>query len=370
MEPLQLIGIGVMVIVILFVYDRLFRRSPSPTDENNSQILEGKNRQLRDENFQLQTEIRTARQTIAELKQELAVFEERKEFNELQLGQSIAKLEQSRASLEDEKQRVRREDEERQQQLLNEQNRIWNDHENEVLGTLRELCQRAEIAFRLYENNDLPAEFDGSIKPDAMIEFLGQYLIFDAKKSKDMARYLPDQVQKTAAKLKNMPQIASTVFFVVPQSELVKLKAKSFLEHEYTFFVISPEALEPILLQLKRLSNLQNLSEIDPADRENLVRIIAGYDRHLAFRNAADLWLTEQSIELMQQKEQLGEMWQNDIGVTAQKLRPARLKESEIRRLSQSVAEQRKALSHFSSATPKVNTSEVEAAKSTLSSLQ
>ena len=58
---------------------------------------------------------------------------------------------------------------------------MWNEHEHVVVSQLTDLCAKPQLKFTTYDNTNLPDDFDGSIKPDFLIDFLGQYIIFDAK---------------------------------------------------------------------------------------------------------------------------------------------------------------------------------------------
>ena len=114
-----------------------------------------------------------------------------------------------------------------------------------------------------------------------MIDFLGQFLIFDAKKSRDPKNYFREQAKNTAKKYKNDPQIYPTVFFIFPADEVAQLSNLSIFEDGILFFAISIDALEPILRNFKKISEYENISEFDPADREKIVDFIAELETHI-----------------------------------------------------------------------------------------
>lgn len=107
-----------------------------------------------------------------------------------------------------------------------ERDRIWNEHENAVIATLSELCKQPHLHFTSYSNNNLPDEFDGKLKPDFLIDFLGQYVVFDAKASKaeSLQTYINDAVKTTAEKIKKNGRIYPHVFLVVPTEAIGELK--------------------------------------------------------------------------------------------------------------------------------------------------
>ncbi len=318
----------------------LLKRETSEKD----QFLE-RGKQLRERNNLLESDIKILRDKLAEREKVLSQFEADKERREREFLEKVEKLEHSREKLEKEQHRVIREDEVKQAQILEEQTRVWNDHENAALAELRRVCQDARIGFQWFENNDLPPDFDGTLKPDFLVDFLGQYIVFDAKKSKDIKRYIPEQVKETARKCRGNDKIYSTIFFVVPRDDISELKKLSFVEEGFSFFVISVESVEPILANFKRITEYDKIQEFDPQDRENIVNLIANYDRHISFQNAANILLTKESIGLMESKDHLPEDFQNAVEIRKQNMRSVKLKESDIKKISQNLHEQRREVS-------------------------
>lgn len=228
-----------------------------------------------------------------------------KEFNE-----KIEKLNQVKIALEDEKQRIRREDEEKLQKEKDERARMWAEHEVNVKTKLTELCKDPRYAFQYYDNNNLPIEFGGKFKPDSLIEFLDQYVIFDAKVSEsDLQNYINGNVKSTVEKINNNKKIYSMVFFIVPTDTMRLLKKIRFYEQGFDFFVVSPEAIEFVLASFKKISSYKLAEQLDPRDRENIVNLIAEFDYHISMRNALDILASESGITVLKKATSL----RNDI---------------------------------------------------------
>ncbi len=330
----------------------------------------GANKELILKTRDAEGELRAIRAENSELKKKLADFEAQRLQNQSEHEEKLKRLEHAQKSFEDEKVRIRREDEEKQEQERAELNRIWNDHETSTLSILRDACQKREIGFRFYENTNLPAGFDGSLKPDFLIDFLGQYLIFDAKKSKDLATYLNTQAKSTALKVKGNEKIYSTVFFVVPTHELMELRKYTFVENGVTFYAISPEAIEPILANFKKVTEFDNISDFDPKDRELIINLIANYDRHISFQNAANILFAKESIDLMNSKDQLKEELLDEIEIKKQTMRPIRLKDSDLSRISKDLHEQEKEIHRLTSPKAAIKVTEVEQAQRLFDAVQ
>jgi len=264
--------------------------------------LVGKYETISREKIELQVARKYTEKELTETRDTLARHEAEEVRKQKEFEERIHKLASAEKSLEDERQRIRREDEQLQENILAEQTRIWNDHEQMVLSRLRETCQKSIIGFTLHDNTTLPPLFT-KLKPDAVVPFLSQYVVFDAKKSKNIRTYIVDQVKSTARKYKDIPEIYPTLFFIVPAQELQELKTLSFIEEGFSFYIISVESIEPILASLKKISEYETIADFDPQDRETIVNLIANYDRHISLQNAANILFTKESIGLMNSKE-------------------------------------------------------------------
>lgn len=235
----------------------------------------------------------------------VAKYEAEEERRIAKFEEMIAHQENTRKTLEDEKHRIRREDEERKARELEERDRMWNEHEVNVVNLLDELTKKKHCKFTSYTNTQLPEEFTGSLKPDFMIGFLKQYVIFDAKvsRSQDLKNYIKDAVKKTATKVKGNESIYKTIFLVVPTDAIPTLKELHYYEEGFTFYVVSPEALEPILASLKRIEDYDLAEAINPQERENIVDMLAAFNFHISTRNAHEFGMMIHGLETLAKAE-------------------------------------------------------------------
>ena len=246
------------------------------------------------------------------------------------------KLEEAKVSLEDEKVRIRREDEQRQQKELAERDRMWAEHEITVNALLSDLVKKPQYSFTGYDNTNLPEGFDGSLKPDFMISFLEQYIIFDAKvsRSQDLQNYISDAVKKTAKKVKGNAAIYGTIFLVVPTDAVATLKKLSFYEEGFTFYVVSPESLEPILASLKTIERYEFTQEMDPQEREYIIDMIAQFDFHISTRNAVDFHLLDHGIETLRKLRNNDSEFAKEVMIKRQKIRNVNLNTADVKQMT------------------------------------
>ncbi|MBT4120113.1 MAG: hypothetical protein HOG89_04185 [Candidatus Peribacter sp.] len=297
--------------------------------------LSGQGKELYDRYKSLEAEYKSTTKERDGLSARVSKFEAESEQRQKRHEDMATKLEEAKAALEDEKVRIRREDEERQQQLIEDRDRMWNDHEQDVVAVLDGLTKKDHCQFTSYSNTNLPEGFSGSLKPDFMISFLEQYIIFDAKvsRSQDLQNYMKESVKKTALKIKGNQKIYSTVFLVVPTDAVATLKQISFYEEGFTFYVVSPEALEPILASLKRMESYEFTEGIDPQERENIVDLVAAFDFHVSTRNAHELQMIYHGLETMHKAQNANPELMAEAMIKKAKMRNLNLSTAETKEL-------------------------------------
>ena len=279
------------------------------------------------------------------LQKKVNQFEEERARKEKEQEVSIQRLATAEKNFESEKARVIREEEERRAFESQERDRMWNEHENKVVSELTDLCNQPQLSFTSYDNQNLPEGFHGSLKPDFMIEFLEQYVIFDVKVSeaKNLQTYINDQVKKTAQKVKGNDKIYSSIFLVVPTVAIKDLKKKSFYEEGFNFFVVSPESIAPLLALFKKIESYEFAEAMDPQERENIVDLVAAFHFHISTRNAHELGMMLHGLETLSKAEKVQPELVAEAIIKKAKMRNINLSTAETKQLvanPEEVAEQ------------------------------
>ena len=332
-------------------------------EKNERSRLEGKGKEMFMRNTNLETENKNLRTERDRLLEKISKFEVDAVRREKEFLEKVEKLEHAREKLHAEQERVVREDEVARAKIEEARDRVWNEHENSALSMLREVCQKSEIGFRFFENTNLPENFDPKLKPDFLVDFLGQFLIFDAKKSRDPKNYFREQVKNTAKKYKNHPEIYPTVFFVFPRDEVAKLSNLSIFEDGILFFAISTDAIEPILRNFKKISEYENISEFDPADREKIVDFIAELENHISFQNATNLILTRKSLETFQKSKHLNSEIASEISIKKNEKNVKNFSISEIKKFLRNPEEQKNEIEALVSPVAEIPREDLDSAK-------
>lgn len=315
--------------------------------------LSWKSKQMFAEKTFLEAENKNLREKNSEITKQLTQSESERNQKDKEFQKMISDLENSRKSLEEEKQRIRREDEEEKVRLEKERDRMWADHETSSISKMKDVCQRSELWFSFYDNNTLPDTFDGKLKPDFLVEFLWQYIIFDAKisKSSNLQSYLSEQVKSTVKKIKdskNVNEIYNIIYFIIPSTEISNIKKTFFYEDWYSFYLITYDSFEPILANFKKVKDYDLVEKFNPQERENIVNLIAAFDFHINKRNALDLAISIDWLKTLSLKNSLLE---NDlidnIEILKKKMRIEKVKDSDLKRMIHDPEEQIKEIKNL-----------------------
>ena len=298
--------------------------------------LEANGKSMYDQYKSMESEHKATIKERDNLTTRVSKYEESEERREKQSQDSIGKLESAKEALGDEKKRIRHEDEERLTQEKETWDRMWNDHEQNVIALMNELCKKPQLSFATYDNKNLPEGFHGQLKPDFLIAFLKQYVIFDPKVSRsgDINAYIRNQVQKTAEKVKGNDQIFPTIFLIVPTEAISQMKNLQFYEEGYHFFIISPEAIAPILASFKRIETYEFAEQMDPQERENIIDTLAAFDSHISQRNAADFLLMQHGLQTLDKAQSLNPDIAKEVAMRKIKTRNLNLNTAEHKQLT------------------------------------
>ncbi len=331
--------------------------------------LTGANRQMFAELAQAKAKIQSIEKERDSLQSTLTKIEAKREQQEKEHARGLEKIDAAERALKEERSRVLQTEVEAKKMADEERDRLWNDHEVSVIATLADLCKQPHLQFKSYSNNNLPDDFDGSLKPDFLIDFLGQYVVFDAKVSKaqSLQTYIDDQVKKTAEKMKKSDKIYPHIFLVVPTEAVRELKKLVYAKDQYYFYVISREALSPILASLKRISTYELAETLDPQKRENIINMLADLATHISYRNAHELLLTKMGADTLERVSRTDPELAAEVEQKRMEKKLSALSPSEIKRIAGSLTEQNAEISSLASPKASVKKNMIDAAQTIIS---
>ena len=190
-------------------------------------------------------------------------------------------------------------EEKRQQKLLddkeaklNEKKLQWKQHENAVQNHIQIICKKNIIEYVSQEDFPHPRN-----KPDCSIKILDQLIVFDAKSplgddtSKFMS-YLKDQATNLKKYAKHS-DVRKELFLVVPTNTVSSIKDFRIDCGDYMVFIVTKDALEPIILSLKKIEDYEFADKLSPDERDDICRVIGTFAHAAKRRIQIDQWYNE-----------------------------------------------------------------------------
>ena len=186
----------------------------------------------------------------------------------------------------------------------------WKRHEEIVESTIRGICERHCIEY----GESVP--FKG--KPDNVIRICDELIIFDAKSpaSDDLGNfntYIRTQAE-ALNKYASHESVRKDIYLVVPSNTIDVLKKTSFALGNYNVFVITVDALEPVIASLKKLEEYEFAEQLSPEDRQSICRIIGSYIYLTKRRIQVDQHFNSHALEMLSRTDrEIPEVMQEEI---------------------------------------------------------
>lgn len=272
----------------------LFQKEIAALNEKNDSYLK-RGTELRDEVSSLRQKIEMLEQDIRRLREENTQYKSYEEQRKQEHKESIANLNK----VVERSVRERTEERERSHQAELEKLRslreTWINHETNVRNRIKAICNRNGVEYI----DNVP--FKG--KPDNTLRIKGEYIVFDAKSPSgdslsNFPNYIKNQVE-SAIKYVKEEDVRKEVFLVVPSNTLEHIQQFEYKLSEYTVYIISIDALEPIILAVKKIEEYEFAEQLSPEERENICRIIGKFVHLSKRRIQIDGFFAKQFFELV-----------------------------------------------------------------------
>jgi len=243
----------------------------------------------------LNSKVEELTRDVSELSKKVTRFEsaedERQEQYEKQIGQVV----QVKEGLAGDKKRLEEARLQEQRDAFEQMKKTWSEHETDVENTIRTICQGHLISYV----DKVP--FRGN--PDNTIEICGEYIIFDAKSpANDDLSNFPTYIKTQTESLKKYAKhdgVKKEIFLVVPTNTIDSIKKLVHNMGDYNVYVITKDALQPIILSLKKIEEYEFAEQLSPEERDNICRIIGKFAHTTKRRIQIDQFFAHQFLELL-----------------------------------------------------------------------
>ena len=327
MELLYLvIGLlGILIVIALATYFKKIEKKEDTSEEDKLKIFElEKNITSKEKTIQyLQSEINVSEakmESFEHLKTEKTQFEERlksveNERNQLRnentslkkeedtrnetLRKSIESTNTLQESLTKEKERLNDERVRETEERLKAMKLKWREHEKDVENHLQKICQNNVIKYISQEEFPHPRN-----KPDNSIEIMDQLIVFDAKSpANDDLSNFPKYIKLQTENLKKYAKhddVKNELFLVIPSNTLHVINQFTYNIGDYNVYVITKDALEPIILSLKKIEDYEFADKLSPEERDNVCRVIGKFAHTTKRRIQIDQFFATEFLDTLQ----------------------------------------------------------------------
>ena len=232
------------------------------------------------------------------LKNENIAFQKAEEGRQKEVSKSIASALTLQESLEAEKSRLNDERVQEKAASLEKMKLKWSDHEKDVQNHLQLICRNNVITYVSQEDFPHPRN-----KPDSSIEIMNQLIVFDAKSpANDDLSNFPKYIKNQTENLKKYAKhdnVKNDLFLVIPSNTLEVIDQFHYNIGDYNVYIISKDALEPVVLSLKKIEEYEFADKLSPEDRDNVCRIIGKFAHTTKRRIQVDEFFAREFLDTL-----------------------------------------------------------------------
>ena len=267
--------------------------------QNQLQLITQQRQSLEQRKQEVENELEFLKHDTGRLQKENTMFMTTEESRKQKYEAALASMEKIETRIQTERaQEIEQRNNVELQRIANLK-QTWINHESNVKAVIRSIAQRHTIEYI----DKVP--FKGA--PDNTLSICDEFIVFDAKSPggddlKNFPTYVKDQAER-AQKYAKQPDVKSDIFFIVPSNTLGSLRNFVYKFADYTVYVITVDALEPVMLMLKRIEEYEFAKELTPEDRNNICRVLGRFAHLSKRRIQIDSFFARQFIELVYKAE-------------------------------------------------------------------
>ena len=270
--------------------------------EKNLQILSARvtdltsaNQKLEIRLTNLETDLKRINSEKAEMANKITRFDQTEQSRLDEFQKNVSGVNAIRTGLENDRQKINDDRIREKEEAFEKMKQTWRNHEESVKTVIKNICQSQLIEYV----KDVP--FKG--KPDNTINIAGEYVIFDAKSPagddlENFPKYLKIQTESVNKYIKQ-ENVKSDIFLVVPSNTVDVIRQFSYRMGDYNVFVVKVDALEPIILSLKKIEDYEFAEQLTPDERENICRIIGKFAHTAKRKIQIDYFFSYQFLEIL-----------------------------------------------------------------------
>jgi len=275
--------------------------------QNSTEILKAKMtsfEQIKTEKTQVSERLKLVEIERNNLKNENTKLNKEEDSRNETLRKSIESTNTLQNSLKLEKERLNDDRVKETEEKFEKMKLTWGEHERDIESHIRMICSNHVIEYVGQEDFPHPRN-----KPDNSIEIMDQLIVFDAKSpANDDLSNFPKYIKLQTENLKKYAKhdnVKKDLFLVIPSNTLSVINQFTYNIGDYNVYIITKDALEPIILSLKKIEEYEFADKLSPEERDNICRLIGKFAHTTKRRIQIDQFFAEEFLDTLQKAKQL-----------------------------------------------------------------
>ena len=138
---------------------------------------------------------------------------------------------------------------------------------------------------------------------------MDQLIVFDAKSPSNnnldnFPKYIKDQTENLKKYAKH-DDVKNDLFLVIPSNTLHVIDQFSYKIGEYNVFIVTKDALEPIILSLKKIEEYEFVDKLSPEERDNVCSVIGKFAHNTKRRIQIDNFFQREFLSTLDKAKKL-----------------------------------------------------------------
>ena len=271
------------------------------TLEKNSEVLNAKMHsfeQIKTESTTLKEKLSNTEDERNSLKNETIALKKEEDNRNDTLRKSVEATNTLQESLTKEKERLNNERVEEIEKKQEKMKKQWREHEKDIETHIQIICKNHILTYIPQGNFPYPRN-----KPDNTVHISNQYIVFDAKSpsNEDLSNF-PKYIKSQTENLKKYAKHADVkkdLFLVIPSNTLGVIQQFTYNMGDYNVYVITKDAIEPIIISLKRIQDFDLVEKLNPEERDDICRIIGKFAHTTKRRIQIDQYFAEEFLDTL-----------------------------------------------------------------------
>lgn len=270
-------------------------------------ILENTNEHLQTSGRQQNADLAAVRERVGHFEQENRrlrdeniAFKQTDDVRRRSYEENVAGLNAIKEQIQNDRQRELAERQQAEAARMVQQSESWATHEARVREAIKGICQKHTIDYV----EKVP--FKGT--PDNTIRLCDEFIVFDAKSPGSLddlgnfPTYIKTQTELVRKYVKE-ENVKREIYFVIPSNTAEVLDTTAFNMADYSVYVVTLDALEPLILALQKLEEYEFVDQLSPEERDNVCRAIGRFAHMTKRRIQIDLFFNRLFLEALSKCE-------------------------------------------------------------------